>query len=201
MPARQRGLLAGAIVLVWLMLLSGLSTWLYLSAPVVLIGAFWILGRFESSASRRRRQLLVDQLPEALDLMMVSVQAGQPLRNAVLLAVNGLPEPVAGLIGRVSQGIAVGLTEAEAWQALADEPMVADLAADLARSLNWGTSSAVVLSSYRRQWRRRSATSRLAAAKAVGVRTILPLGLCYLPAFMLLGVVPMVASGVIGLLG
>jgi pilus assembly protein TadC len=32
------------------------------------------------------------------------------------------------------------------------------------------------------------------AAKAVGVKAVAPLGLCFLPAFMLLGIVPLVAS-------
>jgi len=31
-------------------------------------------------------------------------------------------------------------------------------------------------------------------ARAVGVRAVLPLGLCFLPAFVLLGVVPLVAG-------
>ena len=37
-----------------------------------------------------------------------------------------------------------------------------------------------------------------ARAKAVGVRTVIPLGLCFLPAFLLLGIVPVVA-GLLGL--
>jgi len=36
-------------------------------------------------------------------------------------------------------------------------------------------------------------------ARAVGVQTVLPLSLCYLPAFLLLGVVPMVVSGLLSL--
>ena len=42
---------------------------------------------------------------------------------------------------------------------------------------------------------RRGARARVEArARAVGVRAALPLGLCLLPAFVLLGVVPLVAG-------
>jgi pilus assembly protein TadC len=36
-------------------------------------------------------------------------------------------------------------------------------------------------------------------ARAVGVRAAVPLGLCLLPAFLLLGIVPLVAAAVEGL--
>ena len=35
----------------------------------------------------------------------------------------------------------------------------------------------------------------------MGVRTVLPLMVCFLPAFMLVGVVPIVAGVVMGMLG
>jgi pilus assembly protein TadC len=43
--------------------------------------------------------------------------------------------------------------------------------------------------------RRRAALQQ--AARAVGVRSVLPLTTCFLPAFLLLGIVPTVASAVL----
>jgi pilus assembly protein TadC len=40
----------------------------------------------------------------------------------------------------------------------------------------------------------------LARAKAVGVQTIIPVSICYLPAFFLLGVVPVIAGVMASLL-
>ena len=50
--------------------------------------------------------------------------------------------------------------------------------------------------------RRRTARADGAArAAALGVRLMLPLGVCVLPAFVLLGVVPLIVSVVTGTLG
>ena len=86
----------------------------------------------------------------------------------------------------------------DAWLSLGKHPVVGPLARDLARAVDSGAAVQTVLS--RRgneiQSERRAAVE--ARAKAVGVRTVIPLGLCFLPAFLLLGIVPVVA-GLLGL--
>jgi hypothetical protein len=49
--------------------------------------------------------------------------------------------------------------------------------------------------------RRRSHAEVEARARAVGVKAALPLGVCLLPAFILVGVVPLVAGSVSVLVG
>ena len=53
------------------------------------------------------------------------------------------------------------------------------------------TEVLVHLADDRRRWLRSTARS---AAERAGVKAVLPLGLCFLPAFVLVGVVPVVAG-------
>jgi hypothetical protein len=57
-----------------------------------------------------------------------------------------------------------------------------------------GSHLAVRLEDQARDARAATATHALAAAERIGVRAVLPLGLCFLPAFVAVGVVPVVAA-------
>jgi len=169
--------------------------------PVVAVGTWVGLGRLEPSRLRVERLQLLHALPQALDLCQASVAAGQPLRSAVETVARALGPPVAPVFDRVTSAISVGLSEEQAWRVLADDPVIGGVARDLARSAAMGTPMSAVLSDHSAGLRRRSRTERLAAAKAVGVKAVLPLGLCYLPAFILTGVVPVIAGGIGRILG
>ncbi len=196
MEPRKRWWLAGGLTLLLVGYGWRLSWLVVLLGPVVAVGLWLLLGRIESGGARRDRLVLLDDLPEALDLTQASVRAGQPLRNAIGIVTLTMGGPVARLLGTVTNAVSVGMSDAQAWQTLRDDPLIGFVARDLARSSAWGTSVVEVLAGHSRDLRRQSKASRLSAAKAVGVKTVLPLGLCYLPAFILLGVVPIVAGGV-----
>jgi pilus assembly protein TadC len=201
MVARRRGWIAGiaAVAIGWYA--WGLVPVAALAGPVA-GAALWVgLGRAETAAIRRRRVETLHALPEALDLMEACVRAGGPLRNAVDTVARALGPPIAPLFGTVANALSVGLTDGEAWLVLGDDPVAGPVARDLARSTAWGTTITDVLSAHAVDVRRQGTAERLAAAKAVGVKSVLPLGVCYLPAFILLGVVPFVASGLSGVFG
>jgi hypothetical protein len=72
------------------------------------------------------------------------------------------------------------------WVALLDETLL------LARDA--GLSPGPLLASAAEDERRRVALAQRLAAARLGVRVVLPTGLCLLPAFVLLSVVPLVAA-------
>ena len=77
---------------------------------------------------------------------------------------------------------------------MAREPVLAPLGRALARSQATGAS---VVSSVDRLSDELAREARAAVedrARAVGVQAALPLGLCLLPAFLLVGIVPLVAG-------
>lgn len=177
-------------------------------SPLVLLGgppiaaAVWIgLGRFEPLAVRRTRLATLNALPLSLDLVQACLKAGQALRNAIEIITHAMGSPVGEVFGAVTNAISVGLSDEQAWQVLKDDPVVGSMARDLARSSALGTTQSAILAQYSTDLRRQALTTRLAAAKSVGVKAVLPLGVCYLPAFVLIGVVPVIAAALTGLFG
>jgi pilus assembly protein TadC len=199
MPVRTRGIgSACAAVFVLLVLKGPLPVSLALGS---LTGAvvFWALGRMETRGAALIRAELVAELPAALDVMAACVASGMPLRSAtsaVAAAVGGsLGDRLAAVVARTSAGFADG----DAWAALRGDEVLGAVARDLARASDAGTAMGVLLGRHAEAARSAAHAAALARAKAVGVRTIIPVSVCYLPAFFLLGVVPVIA-GVLGTL-
>jgi pilus assembly protein TadC len=179
---------------------SGLGPWAL--AVGLLVGAVTAvaLGRLEPGGAKRRRSDLLEQTPAALDAMAACLEAGLPLRRVVEVVAQLSPQPLAGRLALVVNGIGVGLADAEAWLGLAADPVLGGLARDLARSVDWGIAIKTVLTDQAAELRRAGQIACRVRARSVGVRTVLPLGLCHLPAFILLGVVPILGSGLISVI-
>ena len=87
-----------------------------------------------------------------------------------------------------------GAAGVEAWAAVADDPELAPLARAMVRSQASGASVVQNVERLADELQRESLARAEDAARRVGVAAAVPLGACLLPAFMLLGVVPTVAS-------
>jgi len=195
LPPRVRWALAGGVTGAVVLLAWGSTPWTLAVAPLILVATWVVLGRLEPGSARRRREAVRRGLPEALDMIKACVRAGQPLRNAVSLVSRAVGPPLADSFDAVIRGVSVGMPDTQAWQVLCDDPVMGALARDMARSAAWGTSVIDLLDQHGADLRRELRQDALTAAKAVGTSAVLPLGLCYLPAFILLGVVPLIAGG------
>ncbi|WP_235959423.1 type II secretion system F family protein [Actinomadura macrotermitis] len=144
--------------------------------------------------TRRRRARLVADLPVGVDLLAACLRGGTPWSEAV----EAVAEAVGGPLGEDLHGVAVrirlGVDPAVAWLALADEPMLAPLARTAVRATRSGAALAPTLARLARDQRRTAGAAAAARARAAGIRALVPLGLCFLPAFVLLGVVPAIAG-------
>jgi pilus assembly protein TadC len=188
------GLLAIAGIEAALLRLGGPSPgWAVVPVPLVLAAVVG-LGWLEPAATRRRRHRLVLQTPQALELLAACLAAGSPVRSACRAVVDAFDGPVAEDLGRVNALTALGVGDAEAWRALASHPQLGAAAADLARSVESGTLLVEGLRQHAVSARRQRRAALEVAARGVGVRSVLPLMCCFIPAFVLLGVVPSVAS-------
>ncbi|GAA3574900.1 hypothetical protein GCM10022197_34950 [Microlunatus spumicola] len=170
------------------------SGWAWSLGPVVALAVVVLLGRVEPAATRRRRQVLVLQTPQALELMASCLAAGLPVRGACRVVVDAFDGPVAEDLGRVRAATDLGVADADAWLQLADHAQLGPAAADLARSVESGTLLVTTLRHHAVQARGRREAALQVVARSVGVRSVLPLMTCFIPAFLLLGVVPTVAS-------
>ncbi|HSN11568.1 MAG TPA: type II secretion system F family protein [Propionibacteriaceae bacterium] len=152
------------------------------------------LGRLEGSRTAADRADLVAALPGALDLLSACVAAGMPLRGAAAAVAGVLGGGVGDRLGQVVARTAAGFGDADAWAVLRDDSVLGAVARDLSRASDAGTAMGPLLARHAEAARATAQAEALARARAVGVRTIIPVSLCYLPAFFLLGVVPVIAG-------
>ncbi|MGA4668954.1 type II secretion system F family protein [Propionibacteriaceae bacterium Y1923] len=183
------GLATGALVA---------SVWALLVAPVVGVAAWFWLGQLDDAGLVRRRRRLAEQLPEVLGLLASALSAGSPTRVAIDdVAAVSLPESRA-VLESVGSHLRVGRSEQEAWQQVADDPALAPVwggpARDLARNATSGAAVVEVLQVHATQARANHRGEVEKQARTVGIRSVLPLMTCFLPAFVLVGVVPIIAG-------
>ena len=136
------------------------------------------------------------EVPQALELMTACLGAGLPAR-AACAAVSG-PSTVLLLmiLARSLASQQLGAPDVTAWRTLRDHPQLGLAAADLARSMESGTSMVEGLRHHAAAARGGGESELQVRAQAVGVRSVLPLMMCFHSSFLLLGIVPAVVSAV-----
>lgn len=170
------------------------SPWgIALGVAVALAGPRF-LTRLESRADRDRRQQLERQAPAAADLLAACLAAGATPVDAVRAVSRALGEPIAEPLSRLTGALDLGADPVTAWAALGSQPSLRPLARAASRSAETGAPLADVLTAVADDQRDESRTRAEAAARSAGVRSVAPLVACFLPAFVLVGIVPVVAS-------
>ncbi|WP_311932107.1 type II secretion system F family protein [Microbispora sp. H11081] len=157
-------------------------------------GVFLAVRRREPAEVRRCRERIGADLPFAVDLIVACLRAGQPMSGAVETTAVAVSGPVGERLSWAGAQMRLGAPPEEAWAALADEPALAVLARTMIRAAQSGAPVADVLTRLADDARRTARATASAAARRVGVHAVAPLGLCFLPAFVFLGIVPMVAG-------
>ena len=151
-----------------------------------------------AAARLRRRPSADDPLASAstFELFAACLSAGMAVSSAAAAAAPSAPEPLAGVLTRAADLLALGADPATAWPNDAGrQDHNAEALLRLARrSASSGTALARGVADLAAQSRHEAAVSAEAAAERAGVLIAGPLGLCYLPAFLCLGIIPVVAG-------
>lgn len=190
---------ATAVVAGALLLLFGLP-WGLLLGAVGFVLTPRLLARLEPAANRRRTERIIADLPLAVDLLAACLRAGRPPADAVATVARAVGGSLGDLLDEVERRLRLGADPDDAWDCLVGEPACAGLARAVRRAVRSGAPLASTLEHLAddvRQDRRWQAEER---ARAVETRSVVPLGLCFLPAFVLLGIVPTVAGSLSGVL-
>lgn len=134
-------------------------------------------------------QLRTD-LPVACDLLAVCLAAGTPVIGALGSVGEAVGGPLGAVLGQVAGRLRLGAAPREAW---ADVPAdVAPLARVVVRAGETGSSVVPALQALAVDRRSAQRAATAAAVQRAGVAVLAPLGACFLPAFLCLGVVPLV---------
>ena len=164
-------------------------------AAVAGAAAAWVvLGRSESPGVRRAREEVRRDLPYVVDLLAATLRAGAAPGDGVAVVCAALPGAAADRLAGVPSRLALGIDPVQVWESLAADPDLAPLGRTMARAQATGAPVVAAVSRLADDLARRSRAEVEERARSVGVKAALPLGLCLLPAFVLTGIVPLVAA-------
>jgi pilus assembly protein TadC len=187
-----------------------------MSSAAILLALALLIGPGPSVVRSRVRTTLPGQrfwLPDApahgpdplavassLDVLAVCLEAGMAVSTAAAATAASAPPKLAAVLRRGADLLALGADPAVAWsispnKAAATADVQTDALLRLARrSASSGAALAGGVAELADQSRHDAAHTAAAAAERAGVLIAGPLGLCFLPAFVCLGIVPVVAG-------
>ncbi|GAB1514932.1 type II secretion system F family protein [Actinophytocola sp. KF-1] len=155
----------------------------------VAVGVWWFL-------RRARRPPAADPMTVAAawDLLAACLRAGLPVPTAMTVVVDELPAEAARALRSSAELLALGADPATAWEPATNCPDTAPLARGARRTTQSGTALADLVTDLAAKVRATAADHAEATAQRAGVLITAPLGLCFLPAFVCLGVAPVIAG-------
>ena len=171
---------------------------LWLPAGVAVAAGVWMaIGRAEPLDVRREREQANQDLAPLVDLIAVALAAGAPAETALRIACEALPGAAARRLTVVRAELALGSDADRAWSSLTDDDVLAPLGRTIIRANRAGAPIAATVSRLAVELAAKSRADVEDRARVVGVKAAVPLGVCLLPSFLLIGIVP-VAAGLLG---
>ncbi|MER5554160.1 type II secretion system F family protein [Streptomyces sp. NPDC002793] len=143
--------------------------------------------------------LIARQLPMAADLLASCLSAGAGPRDAAEAVGESIGGPVGERLARTAAEISLGGEPSQAWGRFGEIPGAAPLARCLERAATTGAPAAEPVSRLADEMRAERTSAAVARAQRAGVLITAPVGLCFLPAFLTVGVAPVVIGLAVGL--
>ena len=168
--------------------------WAAVPAAAVGLGLHRFLTTREPSEVRDARLRAAADLPLCADLLAAAIRAGAPVDRAVAAVADALGGPLGERLARVARSLRLGAEPDEAWAHLGDVSGARRLIAAAVRSSHSGGALGGALTRLTDDLRADRVVAVEAAAQRAGVLIVLPLGLCFLPAFVLAGLVPVLVA-------
>jgi pilus assembly protein TadC len=150
--------------------------------------------RLSAAVVKSEPQQSAAEVPAALDVLAACLTAGSTVEHALAGVADAFGGPTGCTLAAVAALSSWGAPVETAWAGCLEQPAWAAVARAVIRASHSGAALTDVLTHQAIDSRRALRTAAAAAAQRAGVRAVLPLGLCFLPAFVLAGVVPVVAG-------
>lgn len=199
LPARAAQVATTLVVLLLLTGHGGFAVPLGVAAVALILPS-----RRRAAAAARRDARTARDLPRVADLMATCLHAGVAPADAIVLVCDVVGGPVRDDLIPVAAAIRMGVDPQAAWCSLATGgagEAVRRVARAFGRAAATGAPLAETLALVADDERERLRWDAQAAARRAGVLAVGPLASCFLPAFLLLGVVPVVVGVATEVLG
>lgn len=159
--------------------------------------AYFVPDLLISNRATKRQQQIQRELPDLLDQIVISIEAGVGFEAALARAASRNEGPLAEEFSRSGQDMTLGLSRREAYLALADRTSVEELrlfARAIVQAEEFGVSVASVVRSQAVEMRISRRARAEAKAQQVPVKILLPLMTCILPVLFVIVLGPAVVS-------
>lgn len=184
----------------WAPWLAAVACYALLGGPIgALVGglACAALRRWLPRLVQRPRRQPPPSMPLCLDLLANGLRAGASVGGVVDAVAAVLGDEAGEAMQTVSGRLRLGMPPDDAWGAPGWGHPWPEVVRDVVRASDAGTALATTLTRHAGTLRAARRSAAEAAVRRAAVLSVLPVGLCFLPAFVLLAVVP-VAGGLIG---
>jgi pilus assembly protein TadC len=148
----------------------------------------------EAGAAAGRHGPGLADVPLLLELLAAALDAGLPIPWALRLVAGVASAPIREALDKVVAGLQMGASWEHVWESARGVGPVEQIQGALSFAALTGAPAAPLLFAEARQRRRQQQREAEKRAAALGVKLVVPLGLCSLPAFVCLGIVPVVMA-------
>jgi tight adherence protein C len=183
---------------VWLAVAVGASTTLTILAAVFLAALGWVAPGFVVQQRAEARLYRIDRgMPELIDLLVVTVEAGLSLSAALQLAGDRLKGPLGDELRIVLQEQRMGLTPVQALENMvgrAPTPAVESFARAMMQGQALGVSVGAILRSLAVEMRKRRRAAAEQQAQKAPIKMLFPLVFMIFPAMLIVILGPAVVS-------
>lgn len=128
------------------------------------------------------------------ELLAAGLRAGLPASALLETASAEITGPARALLGEVADHLALGADPVAAWEPALQHPDTAPLARAARRTARTGSALAEAAEELAADIRRKAEEQAQRKAQRAAVWISMPLGLCFLPAFLCLGILPAVSG-------
>jgi tight adherence protein C len=142
-----------------------------------------------STMAAKRQRAIQKQLPDVMDLLTISVEAGLGFDAALSQVTKNVPGPLAEEIGRLLQEVHIGSSRAEAFRHLGDRTTVPELQSftlSMIQADLVGVSIANVLRAQSKELRQKRRQRAEELAQKIPVKLLFPMIFLVLPALFVI---------------
>jgi tight adherence protein C len=188
----------GGFVWLWLGALLGASAALLLLGTIGAVLLGWVVPAFVvDSRAKKRRQQVERGLPDLIDLLVVTLEAGLSFPQSLRLAATKIKEPLSSEVRLTLQEQNMGLTLVEALEHLLvriDTPGVRMFARSIAQGETMGVSTGQIMRNLALELRKRQRAYAEERAQKAPVKILFPILFLIMPALFIVLLLPVMIT-------